>query len=87
MREPIEVLIDLINSDDKLYYDREWIEKVYDQKEFEFTISTKGSINNPKQETSYIKKLEDLTDEEIKFLLGNYINKFNNRPKQVNNVL
>jgi len=77
MKDPIEVIEKLRDN----VYSEEWVEKLYGEKEFTFTIIRGGSISNPKREENYTKTLQELSEHEIKFLIGNWLNKYDNRPR------
>lgn len=76
MREPIEIVEHLRNGST----DAEWIKNLYGKDEFTFTLV------NPvtKKTTKYVRETNKLSPEESQFLIDNWLDKFDNRPKAEN---
>ena len=76
MKTPFEIINNL--REDELSID--WVSKMYSETEFKFTIVT-SALNS--KDFSYTKQLNELSEQEIKFLIGNWINNYDNRDKSI----
>jgi hypothetical protein len=78
MRDPVEIILDWIKEEkgESNEIPINCIENLYNEQEFTFTIS-KSNI----QSKTYTRKLNELTKEEKELLLGEWLYKFDTRPK------